>query len=133
MEKENKNELLNHDMESSLDVAKYIASVLDSKKARDIKLLYVEKQTVIADYFVICTGTSRTQIRALADEIDYKLKEYGIDSLRTEGMDTGLWVLKDYGSVIVHIFNEENRGFYKLEKLYDETTNVDISEIISEE
>lgn len=133
MTKDNINDLQREIVKSSSGIAEYIVSVLDSKKAKDIKLLYVEKQTVIADYFVICTGTSRTQIRALSDELDYKLEEYGIKALRTEGMDTGLWVLKDFGSVIVHIFSSEYRDFYKLEKLYDGTTNVDITEIVSEE
>ncbi len=114
------------------EIAEYAVTVLDSKKARDIKLLHVEKQTVIADYFVICSGTSRTQIRSLADEVEFKLGERGVSLLRTEGMDTGLWVLKDFGSVIVHIFNAETRDFYKLEKLYDGTSSVDVSDLISE-
>lgn len=114
------------------EIAEYAVTVLDSKKARDIKLLHVEKQTVIADYFVICSGTSRTQIRSLADEVEFKLGERGVSLLRTEGMDTGLWVLKDFGSVIVHIFNAETRDFYKLEKLYDGTSSLDVSDLISE-
>ena len=114
------------------EIAEYAVTVLDSKKAHDIKLLHVEKQTVIADYVVICSGTSRTQIRSLADEVEFKLGERGVSLLRTEGMDTGLWVLKDFGAVIVHIFNADTRDFYKLEKLYDGTSAVDVSGLISE-
>lgn len=126
-------ESLSDDNISSIkETAEFIVSVLDSKKASDIKLLHVEKQTVIADYFVICTGNSRTQIRALADEVDHQLEGYGITALRTEGMDSGTWVLKDYGAVILHIFNSQSRDFYKLEKLYDGTIDVDISEIIAD-
>ena len=126
-------ESLSDDNISSIkETAEFIVSVLDSKKASDIKLLHVEKQTVIADYFVICTGNSRTQIRALADEVDHQLEGYGITALRTEGMDSGIWVLKDYGAVILHIFNSQSRDFYKLEKLYDGTIDVDISEIIAD-
>lgn len=114
-------------------LAKFIVSVLDSKKARDIKLLHVEKQTVIADYFVICTGNSRTQIRALADEVEYKLSNYDIKPIHIEGADSGVWVLEDFGSVIIHVFTEEARDFYKLEKLYQDTTERDITELVSED
>lgn len=121
------------DLKDSKKLAEFVVSVLDSKKARDIKLLHVEKQTIIADYFVICTGTSRTQIRAFADELEFKLKPYGISPMHTEGADTGVWVLQDYGSVIVHMFNRDGREFYKLEKLYQDTTEHDISALLTEE
>ena len=113
--------------------AEFAVSVLDGKKAKDIKLLHVENRTVIADYFVVCTGSSRTQIRSLADEVEEKLAERGVPALRTEGMDTGSWVLKDFGAVIVHIFNSESRDFYKLEKLYDEGGQIDVSALLGEE
>ena len=77
-------------LENPETLAKFIVAILDSKKARDIKLLHVEKQTVIADYFVICTGMSRTQIRALADEVDFKLSHYGMTPLHVEGADSGI-------------------------------------------
>ena len=116
-----------------LEVAEYAVSVLDGKKAKDIKLLHVEKRTIIADYFIICTGTSRTQIRSLADEVEEKLAERGYPVLRTEGMETGTWVLKDFGPVIVHIFNAEYRDFYKLEKLYDDNGEVNVEAFLGEE
>ena len=120
-------------LENPETLAKFIVAILDSKKARDIKLLHVEKQTVIADYFVICTGMSRTQIRALADEVDFKLSHYGMTPLHVEGADSGIWVLQDYGYVILHVFTDEAREFYKLEKLYQDTTEHDISELITED
>ncbi len=120
-------------LNNSLTLAEFIVAILDSKKARDIKLLHVEAQTVITDYFVICTGTSRTQVRALADEIEYKLSAYQVAPSHTEGADTGVWVLQDYGSVIVHIFNTESREFYKLDKLYLDTTERDISSLITKD
>ncbi|MBR6916430.1 MAG: ribosome silencing factor [Clostridia bacterium] len=116
-----------------LEIAEYAVSVLDGKKARDIKLLHVEKRTVIADYFIICTGTSRTQIRSLADEVEEKLAERGYPVLRTEGMETGTWVLKDFGPGIIHIFNAEYRDFYKLEKLYDDNGEVNVEAFLGEE
>lgn len=120
-------------LENPETLAKFIVAILDSKKARDIKLLHVEKQTVIADYFVICTGMSRTQIRALADEVDFKLSHYGMTPLHVEGADSGIWVLQDYGYVILHVFTDEAREFYKLEKLYQDTTERDISELVTED
>lgn len=119
--------------ETPLETAEFIASVLDAKKASGIKVLHVEERTIIADYFVICTGTSRTQVRSLADEVDFRLEQVGVRNLRTEGADEGTWVLKDYGSVILHVFDAKTRDFYNLEKLYDGTTDVDISDIITED
>lgn len=119
------------DLRDPQKLAEFIIAVLDSKKARDLKLLHVEAQTVIADYFVICTGTSRTQLRALADEIEFKLEHYGIKPGHIEGADAGTWVLQDFGSVIVHLFNQESREFYKLEKLYQDTREEDISNLIT--
>ena len=119
-------------LETPLQIAEAVVKAVDSKKGSDIKLLHVEDRTVIADYFVICTGTSRTQVRALADEADYILEKNGISCLHTEGYDSGVWVLKDYGCVILHVFNAQSRDFYKLEKLYDGTTDVDTSDIITD-
>ncbi len=119
-------------LESSLEIAEVIIAALDAKKAQGIKLLHVEDKTVITDYFIVCTGNSRTQVKALGDEADYRLEKYGIECLRTEGYDTGIWLLKDYGGVILHVFNPQAREFYNLEKLYDGTTDVDISEIVTD-
>ena len=113
--------------------AEFIVSVLDSKKAKNIKLLHVEKQTVIADYFVICTGTSRTQIKSLADEVEYKMSASGVEPLHIEGGRGDSWILLDYGAVIVHVFGNDARAFYDLEKLYDGTTEQDISGLITED
>ena len=120
-------------LENPETLAKLIVSVLDAKKARDIKLLHVEDRTIIADYFVIATGSSRTQIRALADEIEFRLEPYGIAPHHIEGADTGIWVLQDFGPVIVHLFNSEGREFYNLDKLYQDTTERDISALITED
>ena len=119
-------------LETPLEIAEAIVKAVDSKKGSDIKLLHVEDRSVITDYFVICTGTSRTQVRALADEADYILEQSGITCVHTEGYNTGVWVLKDYGSVILHVFNAQSRDFYKLEKLYDGTTDVSVDDIITD-
>ena len=100
------------------ELAHAIFDVLDAKKARDIKVLRVNDQTVITDYFVICTGNSSTQVKSLGGELEYKLGLRGVDPVHFEGRDSDGWIVLDYSSVIVHIFSRENRDFYKLEKLY---------------
>ena len=100
-------------------VAEAIAEVLDSKKARDIKVVYVEDKTVISEYFVICTGNSSTQVKALAGEVEYRMDQRGLSPYSVEGRDNNSWVLVDYSNVIVHIFSREAREFYNLDKLYE--------------
>ncbi|MBR0303798.1 MAG: ribosome silencing factor [Clostridia bacterium] len=118
---------------SPLEIAEFIVSVLDGKKAKNIRLLHVEKQTVIADYFIICSGNSRTQIKSLADEVEYRMTGEGLEPLHVEGGRGDSWILLDYGAVIVHVFGNDTREFYDLEKLYDGTTEQDISSLITED
>lgn len=117
----------------SKKISEFIVAILDSKKAKDIKMLHVEDRTIIADYFVICTGTSRTQVRSLIDEVEFRLEHYNIKASHVEGEDTGIWILEDFGSVILHVFTDEAREFYNLEKLYQDTTEHDISSLITED
>lgn len=112
------------------DLAEAIAKILDDKKGMDVTVLAVGKQTVLADYFVIATGTSSTHVNALADEVEFKLKEdRSLEPGHIEGH--GEWVLLDYASVIVHVFTKNAREFYKLEKLWSDAGVV--SEHVSEE
>ena len=118
---ENANEtLVALDAEDAKALAEAIAEVLDSKKARDIKVLYVEDKTVIAEYFVICTANSSTQVKALAGEVEYRIGLRGVDAYNVEGRDNGTWLLLDYSNVIVHIFGREAREFYNLDRLYED-------------
>ena len=121
------------DAENAKELADAIAEVLDSKKGRDIKVLHVEDKTVIAEYFVICTGNSSTQIKALAGEVEYQMGFCGIKPYGMEGYAEASWILIDYTSVIVHIFNRDTRDFYKLEKLWSEAEEVDISSLLPED
>ena len=118
---------------SSEEIARAIADVLDSMKARDIKLLRVSDKTVMTDYFVICSGTSNTQIKALSGEVEYKLGERGVSPLHIEGYETGTWLAMDYAHVMVHIFNREQRDFYKLEKLWGDACEVPLNTENSEQ
>lgn len=107
--------------------ARKIAKVLYSKKAHDIQLLYVNKQTVLADYFVIAHGTSNTQVKALSDEVVYQMGLCGVECLRTEGYDSASWILLDFGSIIVHVFQKDTRGYFKLEKLWADAEKVELN------
>lgn len=109
----------------SKQLAAHIASLLDKKKARDVKILRVTEKTVIADYFVIAGGTSSTQVKALADEVEYRIGvNDGIKPVNVEGRGTGGWVLLDYENVLVHVFDPKMREFYNLEKLWAECEEV---------
>lgn len=115
----------------NLEMVKVIVKALDSKKAVDIKVIKIEKLTVLAEYFVICNGTSSTQIKALADEVEFKLGEERINVLHREGYNAGNWILLDYGSVIIHVFHKDTREFYSLERLWADGESVDISEFLA--
>lgn len=104
---------------------------LDSKKAHDIKALKVEDLTILANYFVIASATSTTQVKALADEVEFKLGEKGITPKSIEGEQSKTWIILDYVDLIVHVFLEETRDFYQLEHLWADGTPVDISNLLT--
>lgn len=111
-------------------IAVIAAKALDEKKARDVKILKTTEQTVLADYFVICNGTSSTHIKALVDEVDKQLSEAGEPPMRREGLRSDIWVLMDFGCVIVHVFTDEARKFYNLERLWSDAEVVDSSSLL---
>jgi ribosome-associated protein len=125
-------QLPNLETAPALEIAKALVHVLDMKKGREIKLLHIADHTIIADYFVICGGTSNTNVRALAGEAEYKLSQAGVPALRMDGYTEGEWIAVDFGCVIVHIFNRETRMFYDLEKLWSDSTEVNIDELLTE-
>lgn len=103
---------------------------LDSKRAENIQVIGIKDLTVIADYFIIANGTSTTQTKALADEVEYQLKEAGKMPLRTEGYHGANWIVLDYGDVVVHVFYKETRQFYNLERLWSDGESMDISSLL---
>ena len=103
-----------------LELAKAIGEVLDNKKGHEVRVLHVEEKTSIADYFVLCTGNSGTQVKALAGEVDFKIEQRGVPADNVEGRGNNTWIVLDYGNVVVHIFSREAREFYNLDKLYDD-------------
>lgn len=114
----------------SRELAEIAVKALDSKKGKEIRLIRIDKITTLAEYFVICTGTSNTQINALGDEVEKELTLAGEERLHREGYRGGTWVLLDYGCVVVHIFNDEARKFYSLEHLWADGEEVDLSAIL---
>lgn len=104
--------------------AEAIGHILDDKKGHEIKILKVGEKTSIAEYFVICTGGSGTQVKALAGEVEYKMGQRDVDADNVEGRGNNSWIVLDYGDVIVHIFNREARSFYNLDKLYGDSETV---------
>ena len=118
-------EIVSLENATPLEVAKAIETFLDNKKGRDIKVLHVEDVSNIADYFVVCTATSNTHVKALSGEVEYQLERRGVNPYHIEGRDNNSWVVLDYCNVLVHIFNREARDFYNLEKLYENTTVVE--------
>lgn len=111
--------------ETILKKARRIAQILDGKKAKDIRILYVHDQTVIADYFVIAHGTSSTQVRALCDEVEFQMEQEGIPCGSIQGKDGTNWIVMDYGDILVHVFHSELRSYYNLEKLWADAEPVD--------
>lgn len=102
----------------SLALAKRAALAMDAKKALDLKIIGIRDISILADYFVLATGTSGTQVKALADEVEYQLDQEGVKASHVEGYRSNSWILLDYGSVVIHIFTEESRTFYDLDRLW---------------
>ena len=112
----------------SRDVALTAAEAALDKKALDIIILELGELTFIADYFVICSGESTTQVRAIAEFIEQELAPRGIRPLGREGLNFSHWVLLDYGDVIIHIFEKETRAYYGLEKLWMDAKTIEFHE-----
>ncbi len=118
---------------SSEELVREIVKILDSKKALDITAIQIKDLSTIGDYFVVASGNSGAQVKALAEEVDEKLSALGIQPKRVEGYQTCLWILMDYYDVIVHIFNKETREFYGLERLWSDAPKMDVSHLLTED
>lgn len=115
------------------EMIKIAVEALDSKRAEDIQVLGIKDLTIIADYFIIANGNSNTQTKALADEIEFKLKEKGITPARVEGYQGGNWIILDYSDIVIHVFYKETRNFYTLERLWSDAEQIDVSKYLIEE
>ncbi len=112
------------------DTVKKIVKALDDKKGNDIKVIKIDELTIVADYFVLVTGNSNTHIRALGDEVEYQLEQAGLTPDHVEGRATG-WVVLEYSGVVVHIFTEETRNYYNLERLWEDASKIDVTDILN--
>ena len=117
-------------MLTSYEIARLAVQALDEKKAKDITVLKTEKVTVLADYFIICTASSSTHGKTLVEETEKALTLAGEPPLRREGYRSGSWVLLDFGCVVVHVFLEDTREFYGLERLWADAQAVDYTEML---
>ena len=120
-------------MLTAKEVAYEVTKALDSKKGLDIKLLRISDVSTLADYFLICTGTSNTHVKTLCDYAEYTLEQLGEPMLGREGHRGNSWELLDFGSIVVHVFTDEARKFYDLERLWADAEAVDLKDIITEE
>ena len=120
-------------MLTAKEVAYQVTKALDAKKGMDIKLLKIDRVSTLADYFLICTGTSNTHVKTLCDYAEYTLEQLGEPMLGREGHRGNSWELLDFGSIVVHVFTEEARGFYDLERLWADAEAIDLSGIVIDE
>ncbi len=115
---------------NSYEQAVLAAKAISSKKGLNIQVIEISDISVLADYMVIATGTSSTHVKALADEVEYKLDQAGISVSHIEGYRSNSWILLDYVDVIVNIFSDEAREFYDLDRLWQDGNPVDLSDVI---
>ena len=115
------------------EIAIAVTKALDEKKGMNIKLLKIDKVSSLADYFLICTGTSSTHVKTLCDYAEYTMEQLGEPMLGREGHRGNSWELLDFGSVVVHVFTDEARKFYALERLWADAEVVDLSDIVMPE
>ena len=112
------------------EIAIAVTKALDEKKGMDIKLLKIDKVSSLADYFLICTGTSNTHVKTLCDSAEYTLEQLGEPMLGREGHRGNSWELLDYGTIVIHVFTNEAREFYALERLWADAESIDLSNIL---
>ena len=117
-------------MLTAQEVAYQVTKALDDKKGVDIRLLKIDKVSSLAEYFLICTGTSNTHVKTLCDYAEYTLEQLGEPMLGREGHRGNSWELLDFGSIVVHVFTDEAREFYALERLWADAEEIDLSDII---
>lgn len=118
--------------ENYLEIAQIAVKAIDSKRGEDVEVIKVSDITVLTDYFVIASATSNTQLKAIADEVEYKLKEAGYEPHHTEG-ERSEWICLDYVGCVIHILLKQQRGFYQIERLWEDGEKVDIDDLIIKE
>ena len=120
-----KNMIPENGKDRSAELARIAISALEDKKAEDVRVIDIGDVSVLADYFIIANGNNRTQVQAMADEVEQRLGRVGAEPKQIEGYQTGNWVLLDFGDVIIHIFDAQNRLFYDLERIWKDGRQID--------
>lgn len=114
---------------TSKEIAKIAINALEDKKAQDLKVIDIAEISSVADYFIIAGGTNRNQVQAMCDNVDECLGRAGVHCKQTEGYQNANWILMDFGDVIIHIFDEENRSYYNLERIWRDGKEVEVEDI----
>lgn len=117
------------DLTNSKAMAKMAIAALEDKKAENIRIIDISEVSVVADYFIIAGGSNRSQIQAMADNVQEMLEKAGYEMKQVEGYNTANWILMDFGDVIVHIFDKENRLFYNLERIWRDGKTIEASDL----
>ena len=115
-------------MNNSKEMTTLAIKSLEDKKGNDIRVIDIQDVSIIADYFIIASGSNRNQVQTMADNVEEVLGRAGYEPRQLEGYGTATWILMDYNDIIVHIFSEEDRLFYDLERIWRDGKNVDIDE-----
>lgn len=118
-------------MNDSKKMTALAIQALEDKKAQDIKIIDIQNVSVIADYFVIASGTNKSQVQALVDNVDEVLGRAGYEKKQVEGYGSGNWILLDFNDIIIHIFSEEDRLFYDLERIWRDGKTMEVEEFLS--
>ena len=116
-------------MDESRTMARLACDALEDKKALDVKVIGLEKISTLADYFIIASGANRNQVQAMADNVDEMLGRAGHQPKQVEGYQSANWILMDYGDIVIHIFDEENRLFYDLERIWRDGQSVELPQL----
>ena len=119
-------------LKQSKEMARKAFKALDDKKAKDVRILDISSVSVLADYFLIASGANKNQVQAMVDNVEEELHKAGFTPKQIEGYQTANWVLLDYGDIIIHIFDEENRLFYDLERIWRDGTLIQAEDLNSE-
>lgn len=117
-------------MSREKEMAKLACRAIDDKLGKDIKVIDIHEVSVIADYFVIASGSNQNQVQAIVDNVEEQLGRAGYEAKQIEGTKNSSWILMDYGDMIVHVFDEENRLFYDLERIWRDGTVLDMNEFL---
>jgi len=113
----------------SKEMARIVCEALAEKKALDIKIINIEEISVLADYFIISSGSNRNQVQAMVDNVEEFMEKAGYRPRQIEGYQTAHWILMDYGDIVIHVFDEENRLFYDLERIWRDGKSLDVEEL----